>query len=144
MDGGRGYLLHEALKRVMSPASSRGNEFVQVESAVGAGEKAGRANGELESVLAAIVRQLARHAIHLAPFMPEQRAVSCGVNSAGRGDVAAQRFAERRQLNVTGWQVRKGLRYSRNHRRRSARSYEFYNSATAECTSPRNHAEETV
>ena len=48
---------------------ARGNEFVQ-SSQPWALAKNPETRAQLESVLAAIMRQLARHAIHLAPFMP--------------------------------------------------------------------------
>ena len=47
--------------------------------------------GELERVLAAIIRQLARHAIHLAPFMPN-KAQELWTQIGGPGRVEDQRF----------------------------------------------------
>jgi len=59
------------------------------------------------AVLAAIVRQLARHAIHLAPFMPN-KAQELWTQIGGPGHVAEQRFAATDSLDVTGWRVAKG------------------------------------
>jgi methionyl-tRNA synthetase len=105
MDGGRGYLLHEGLKRVMATAT-RGNEFVQ-SSQPWALAKNPEKRAELETVLAAIVRQLARHAIYLAPFMPD-KAQELWQQIGGTGSVNDQRFANVASLDVTGWRVAKG------------------------------------
>jgi methionyl-tRNA synthetase len=105
MDGGRGYLLHEGLKRVMA-CVTRGNEFVQ-SSQPWALAKNQETRPQLESVLAAIVRQLARHAIHLAPFMPG-KAQELWEQIGGKGTVADQRFVDVESLDVTGWRVAKG------------------------------------
>jgi methionyl-tRNA synthetase len=105
MDGGRGYLLHEGLKRIML-CVTRGNEFVQ-SSQPWALAKNQETRPQLESVLAAIVRQLARHAIHLAPFMPG-KAQELWEQIGGKGNVADQRFVDVESLDVTGWRVAKG------------------------------------
>ena len=105
MDGANGYLLHEGLKRVMASVS-RGNEYVQLNQPW-ALAKMPDARAGLETVLAAIVRQLARHAIHLAPFMPD-RAQELWRQLGGPGEVHAQRFADVAELEVTGWRVAKG------------------------------------
>jgi methionyl-tRNA synthetase len=105
MDGGRGYLLHEGLKRVMASVT-RGNEFVQ-SSQPWALAKNQETRAQLESVLAAITRQLARHAILLAPFMPG-KSQELWEQIGGRGNVADQRFADIDSIDVTGWRVAKG------------------------------------
>jgi methionyl-tRNA synthetase len=105
MDGDRGFLLHEGLKRVMA-CVARGNEFVQA-SQPWALAKNADLRPQLESVLAAIVRQLARHAIHLAPFMPG-KAQELWEQIGGRGAVSDQRFADVESIDVTGWRVAKG------------------------------------
>jgi methionyl-tRNA synthetase len=105
VDGGRGFMLHEALKRVMA-CVTRGNEFVQ-SSQPWALAKHHDTRTQLEHVLAAIVRQLARHAVHLAPFMPA-KSQELWEQLGGRGQVADQRFADVAALDVTGWRVAKG------------------------------------
>jgi methionyl-tRNA synthetase len=105
MDGSQGFLLHEGLKRVMSSVA-RGNEFVQSNQPWALAKHADK-RGELESVLAAIMRQLARHAIHLAPFIPA-KAQELWVQIGGPGRVDDQRFRDVDSLDVTGWRVAKG------------------------------------
>ncbi|HTE46512.1 MAG TPA: methionine--tRNA ligase [Gemmatimonadaceae bacterium] len=100
-----GQLLHEAIKRVMA-CVARGNEFVQ-SSQPWALAKNPERRGELESVLAAIMRQLARHAIHLTPFMPH-KSQELWEQLGGPGRVDEQRFANVEALDVTGWRVAKG------------------------------------
>jgi methionyl-tRNA synthetase len=105
MDGGRGYLLHEALRRVMA-CVTRGNEFVQ-SSQPWALAKNAQDRRQLEDVLAAIIRQLARHAVHLAPFMPDKAQELWG-QLGGPGQVTDQRFGDVERLEVTGWNAAKG------------------------------------
>jgi len=105
MDGRRGFLLHEGLKRVMA-CVSRGNEFIQA-SQPWALAKNPDSRMQLESVLAAIMRQLARHAVHLAPFMPT-KAQELWVQLGGPGRVEDTGFASIAALDVTGWRVAKG------------------------------------
>jgi methionyl-tRNA synthetase len=105
MDGTRGFLLHEGLKRVMS-CVTRGNEFVQ-SSQPWALAKHQDTRAQLEQVLASIVRALARHAIHLAPFMPN-KSQELWEQLGGRGSVSDQRFGDVERLDVTGWRVAKG------------------------------------
>jgi methionyl-tRNA synthetase len=105
MDGSRGFLLHDALKRVMA-CVSRGNEFIQANQPW-ALAKNPSSRAQLESVLAAIIRQLARHAIHLAPFMPT-KSQELWVQLGGPRRVDDFRFADVSALDVTGWRVAKG------------------------------------
>jgi len=105
LDGGNGYMLHDALKCVMSSVA-RGNEFVQA-SQPWALAKNPDQRSQLESVLASITRQLARHAIHLAPFMPG-KAQDLWSQLGGPGNVADQRFSGVETLDATGWRVAKG------------------------------------
>ena len=70
-------------KRVM--ASRRARQRVRAgEPAVGARQGSGEARASSRSVLAAIMRQLARHAIHLAPFMPDEGAGALGADRRRR------------------------------------------------------------
>ena len=105
MDGSRGFLLHEGLRRVMASVA-RGNEYVQSQQPWAlAKDPAKRA--ALEQVLAAIIRQLARHAVFLAPFMPE-KSQELWTQLGGPGRVEEQRFANVSSLSVGGWRVAKG------------------------------------
>jgi methionyl-tRNA synthetase len=105
MDGSNGFLLHDAVKRVMS-CVARGNEFVQ-SSQPWALAKHQDTRAQLEQVLATIIRALARHAVHLAPFMPT-KSQELWEQLGGRGSVGDQRFADVAALDVTGWRVAKG------------------------------------
>jgi len=105
MDGSRGFLLHEGLRRVMASVA-RGNEYVQSQQPWAlAKDPAKRA--ALEQVLSAIIRQLARHAVFLAPFMPE-KSQELWTQLGGPGRVEEQRFANVSSLSVGGWRVAKG------------------------------------
>jgi len=105
IDGTRGFLLHDAVKRVIM-CVARGNEYVQLNQPW-ALAKMPEARAGLEGVLAAIVRQLARHAIHLSPFMPS-KCQELWAQLGGPGEVRDQRFANVAALDVTGWRVSKG------------------------------------
>jgi methionyl-tRNA synthetase len=107
MDGTRGFLLHEALQRTLA-CVARGNEFVQ-SSQPWALAKAGDAESRrrLESVLSSLVRQLARQAVLLAPFMPA-KAQELWAQLGGPGVVSEQRFSGLATLDAAGWNVRKG------------------------------------
>lgn len=104
MDGSRGFLLHEALQRAMT-CVSRGNEYVQA-STPWALAKAGD-DAALDCVLASLMRQLARQAVLLAPFMPS-KAQEVWQQLGGPGDILAQRFADLGSLDAAGWMVAKG------------------------------------
>jgi methionyl-tRNA synthetase len=107
MNGSRGYLLHEGLQRVMSMVT-RGNEYVQTMqpwSIAKRDDEDGRR--ALDHVLSSLVRQLARQAVVLAPFMPE-KAQEAWVQIGGPGHVSDQRFGIISELDATGWKVKKG------------------------------------
>ena len=91
MDGSRGYLLHEALRHVWQSVA-RGNEYVRSAGAVEAREGPGASRRELEATLASLVRQLARQAVLLAPFMPA-KAQELWAQLGAPGAVTDQRFA---------------------------------------------------
>jgi methionyl-tRNA synthetase len=107
MHGSRGFLLHEALQRAMS-CVGRGNELVQAAKpwtlAKGSDDDSRRA---LDNVLSSLVRQLARQAVLLAPFMPG-KAQEVWAQIGGPGAVSEQRIAELATLDATGWKVTKG------------------------------------
>ena len=105
MDGSRGFLLHEALKAVWQSVV-RGNEYVD-RQAPWKLAKDPALRGDLETTLASLMRQLARQAVCLAPFMP-QKAAALWTQLGAPGTVAEQRFAELESLDATGWRVKKG------------------------------------
>jgi methionyl-tRNA synthetase len=107
MDGRRGFLLHEGLQRAFA-CVARGNEYVQSAqpwALAKAGDEASRRR--LEGVLASLVRQLARQAVLLSPFMPE-KAQALWEQLGGPGVVSEQRFGGLAALDPTGWGVKKG------------------------------------
>ena len=83
MSGERGYLLHEGLKAVMQSVA-RGNEFIQSSQPWAMAKDPAR-RAELESVMAALARHLARHAVLLFPFMPK-KAAALWQNARRSGD----------------------------------------------------------
>ena len=105
MDGSGGYMLHEGL-RALWLTVARGNEFVQSSAPWGLAKDPGR-RAELEAVMAALVRQLARQAILVSPFMPGKAEELWG-QLGGPGSVTEQRFAALKSLDPTGWRVGKG------------------------------------
>ena len=105
LDGSRGRLLHEGLKRIMATVA-RGNEYVQTTQPWALAKDSARRE-ELDGVLAALVRQLARQAVLLFPFMPA-KAQELWAQLGGSGSIADQRFADLPQLDVSGWKVTKG------------------------------------
>jgi methionyl-tRNA synthetase len=105
MDGSRGYLPHEALRHVWATVS-RGNEYVD-RQAPWKLAKDPALRPELDRTLAALVRQLARHAIHLQPFMPTKSA-ELWRQLGAPGVLAHQRFANVAALDASGWRVTKG------------------------------------
>lgn len=106
VDGGRGYLLHEALRSVWLTVA-RGNEYVDRQAPWKlAKDPAQRV--ALEHVLATLVRQLVRQAVYLAPFMPE-RAEELWRQLGGPGSVHGQRLgAGAAAPDPTGWRVVRG------------------------------------
>ena len=107
IDGSRGYLLHEALQHAMSTVT-RGNEYVQATQPWKIAKR-DDADGRrsLDEVLSALVRQLARQAVLLAPFMPN-KAQAVWEQLGGPGPVAEQRNDRLDSLDAAGWRVRKG------------------------------------
>jgi len=105
MDGSRGYLLHEALRRVMASVT-RGNEFVQT-SQPWALAKSPEKRAELEEALAALARTLARQCVMLFPFVPT-KAQALWTQLGAPGRIEDQRFDALMKLDATGWKVRKG------------------------------------
>jgi methionyl-tRNA synthetase len=105
MDGTRGYLPHEALRHVWSTVA-RGNEYVDRQAPWKLARDPER-RGELESTMATLVRQLARQAVLLSPFMPA-KAAELWAQLGGPGEVTEQRLGGLAPLDPTGWRVHKG------------------------------------
>ena len=85
---------------------ARGNEYVD-RQAPWKLAKDPALRTELETTLAALVRQLARHAVLVAPFMPDKAQELWAQLGAPRA-LENQRFHTLPTLDATGWQVRKG------------------------------------
>lgn len=105
MDGTRGYLLHEALQQVWRTVA-RGNEYVD-RRAPWKQAKDPAQREALAETLGTLVRQLARHAVHLAPFMPEKAQELWGALGAP-GAVHDMTFETLASLEPVGWRVQKG------------------------------------
>jgi methionyl-tRNA synthetase len=103
--GPRGFLLHEALKSVWLTVA-RGNEYVDRQAPWKlAKDPAQRA--ELESTLATLMRQLARQAVYLFPFMP-RKAEELWRSLGGPGRIDETKFKGADTVDPTGWRVNKG------------------------------------
>ena len=96
---------HEGL-RVVWQSVVRGNEYVD-RRAPWKQAKDPAQRGELEITLASLVRQLARQAVLLAPFMPG-KAQELWRQLGAPGKVADQRFDALESLDGAGWRVEKG------------------------------------
>lgn len=105
LDGSRGFLVHEALEAIFRTVA-RANQAIQdAKPWVLAKDPAQR--DELERVLSALARQLARQAVYLAPFMP-RKAQALWETLGGPGDVTAVPFTDADLLECKGWRVAKG------------------------------------
>jgi methionyl-tRNA synthetase len=105
MDGTRGYLLHEALAQVWQ-SIARANEFVQQQAPWALAKDPAR-RSDLERVLASVARQLVRHAVSLAPFMPD-KASELWSQLGGSGRVQDASLLRLDTLSPAGWRVARG------------------------------------
>jgi methionyl-tRNA synthetase len=105
MNGEDGYLLHLGLDAVMR-AVRAGNEYVQ-SSAPWTVAKDPARKAELDAIMAALARHLARLAVALFPFMPVKTA-ELWRSLGAPGKLEAQRFAKLETVDATGWKVQKG------------------------------------
>jgi methionyl-tRNA synthetase len=105
MNGSRGFLLHDGLRRAMACAI-RGNEYVQTMQPWTLA-KSPDSRGALETTLGTLARTLARQTAMLAPFVPG-KAQTVWEQLGAPGRVEDQRFDSLNQLDATGWRVRKG------------------------------------
>ena len=103
--GPRGFLLHDALKAVWLTVG-RANEYVDRQAPWKlAKDPADRR--ALETTLASLIRQLARQAVYLWPFMPG-KAEELWKSIGAPGSPATARFDDLHRLDPTGWKVMKG------------------------------------
>lgn len=105
LDGSAGYLCHESLAAV-ARITTRANGYIQQSQPWSLAKDATRA-AELDTVLAGLVRSLARQAVLLAPFMPA-KAEALWNQLGGEGPARDVRFAALQDLSCAGWRVRKG------------------------------------
>ena len=105
LDGSRGYLLHEALDAI-ARVTARANLYIQQNQPWTLAKTPG-AEAELDNVLAALARSLARQAVTLAAFMPN-KAESLWAQLGGAGAAGATPYALLASLETTGWHVKKG------------------------------------
>jgi methionyl-tRNA synthetase len=103
--GPKGFLLHDALKAVWLTVA-RANEYVD-RQAPWKLAKDPASKSQLESILATLVRQLARQAVYLWPFMP-QKSEELWKALGAPGSAGAMRFAGLDRLDASGWRVAKG------------------------------------
>jgi methionyl-tRNA synthetase len=103
--GPKGFLLHDALRAVWLTVA-RANEYVDRQAPWKlAKDPAKRA--ELESTLASLVRQLARQAVYLWPFIPKKSEELWRSLGAPKTPSAVG-FAGLKKLDPSGWKVVKG------------------------------------
>ena len=105
LDGSRGYLLHEALQAVWRRVA-RGNEYVD-RQAPWKQAKDPSQSAALDETLASLIRQLARFAVLLYPYLPEKSAL-LWQQVGGPGELSDQRFASLMSMDCAGWRVTKG------------------------------------
>jgi methionyl-tRNA synthetase len=104
--GPKGFLLHEALKAVWLTVA-RANEYVD-KQAPWKLAKNPESRSELEQTLATVVRQLARQALYLWPFMP-RKAEELWTSLGAPATPLETGFGGLKTLNSGGWRVKKGL-----------------------------------
>ena len=105
MDGSRGYLLQEGVKRALASVT-RGNEFVQSSQPWALAKEESR-RAELDDVLASVMRSLARQCVLLYPFVPV-KTEELWRQLGAPGRVSDQRFDALAGLDAAGWRVHKG------------------------------------
>ena len=103
--GAGGYLHHVALQQLWATVA-RANEYVDRQAPWKLAKDPAR-RAELDATLASLVRQLARQAVALAPFMPEKAAALWALLGAP-GRLDEQRFASHDAIDPTGWRMQRG------------------------------------
>ncbi|HEX6316121.1 MAG TPA: class I tRNA ligase family protein, partial [Gemmatimonadaceae bacterium] len=105
VDGSRGYLLHEGLQAVWRMVA-RGNEYVD-RQAPWKQAKDPAQSAALDETLASLIRQIARVAVLLFPYLPGKASI-LWQQLGGPGELKDQRFADLMALDADGWRVTKG------------------------------------
>jgi methionyl-tRNA synthetase len=105
LDGSRGYLCHQALENI-ARVTTRANLFIQ-QSQPWTLAKDPANTAELDVVLAALARSLARQAVALAAFMPG-KAEALWTQLGGPGTAVSVPYAGLATLSAAGWRVTKG------------------------------------
>jgi methionyl-tRNA synthetase len=105
LDGSGGFLLHEGLQAVWRIVA-RGNEYVDRQAPWKQAKDPALATA-LDETLTTLIRQLARLAVLLHPYMPG-KAEEMWHQLGGPGKVGDQRFASLMALDAAGWRVSKG------------------------------------
>lgn len=105
MHGERGYLLHEGLAAVYR-MTQRANEYTAATAPWAVAKDPARRD-ELATILASLIRRIARQTALLAPFMPGKVETVWGQLGAP-GAAGALRFDALTGLDPTGWRVTKG------------------------------------
>lgn len=103
--GPKGFLLHEALKSVWLTIA-RANEYVD-RQAPWKLAKSPENRPQLEATLASLMRQLARQALYLWPFMPG-KAEELWTSLGAPRFPSDTGFAGIKSVDPTGWRVKKG------------------------------------
>ena len=105
LDGSRGYLCHEALAAI-ARVTVRANGFIQVAQPWALAKDPAK-SAELDTVLGALARSLARQAVALSAFMPH-KSESLWTQLGGPGTSASVQYAQLPMLQTAGWKVKKG------------------------------------
>jgi methionyl-tRNA synthetase len=105
LDGARGFLCHESLAAI-AQITSRANLFIQQNAPWTVAKDPAR-SAELDAILAALVRSLARQAVLLSAFMPA-KAEALWAQLGGPGTAAATKYDTLATLDCAGWRVKKG------------------------------------
>ncbi|MCC7194955.1 MAG: methionine--tRNA ligase [Gemmatimonadaceae bacterium] len=105
LDGSRGYLCHEAVAATVA-MTTRANGFIQQAAPWALAKDPARA-AELDAVLAALVRTLARLAVLHSALMPS-KAEELWLQLGAPGTAAGTLYGRLGALSATGWNVAKG------------------------------------
>ncbi len=105
MHGERGFLLHDGLTSVYR-MTQRANEYTAA-TAPWAVAKDPERRAELATILASLIRRIAKQTVLLAPFMPN-KVEAVWTQLGAPGTAGALPFASLDSIDPTGWHVTKG------------------------------------